>query len=556
MRDRCAGAPALASTLAILCLAPGHAGAATVTLNPGDDVRSVVDANPPGTTYRFKAGLYREVRISPKAGDIYEGEPGSILSGARLLTGWVANGATWHVGGQTQEGQVHGVCRASRPRCNRPEDLFVDGRPLLHVDALSKVTASSYFFDYDADRIHVGQDPAGKVVEVSTTRIAFAPAADGVTIKGLVIEKYAIPAQMGAVGGQRPRSGWVIEGNTIRWNHGTGVKVGADSVLRNNRIHHNGQQGFSGGARNIRIEGNEVAYNLWNGTDPSWEGGGGKVALADGYVARNNWVHHNAGRGLWTDIDNRNVLYQYNTVVDNALDGIAHEISYSARIESNIIARNGLAFDVWLWGSGILIQNASDVEVTGNHVEVAAAGGNGIGVVEQSRGSGMLGPWVSRNVRVHGNVVVHKGSRGRSGAGQDHGAAELFSEESGLRFDRNSYHVPHVGRDHFAWNGTTLTFPRFRSAGQEAGGRIDTAIWTAPPGPQLTLQADPATVSGGQGAVLTFEGLLAQRCTADWKRDGSVSGMAIVTPTATRDYGLTCIGEGGSAEASVTVWVR
>jgi hypothetical protein len=280
------GIAGFVAMLSVMCLAARHSGAPAVAINPGDNIQSVVDAHPAGTTYRFRAGIYREVSVRPKAGDVYEGEPETVLSGARLLTGWIADGATWFVTGQTQQGQVHGVCQPSHPRCNRPEDVFVDGQPLLHVDALSLVTTSSYYFDYDADRIYIGQDPTGKMVEVSTTRTAFAPVAEGVSVRGLVIEKYAIPAQMGAVGGQRPRPGWVIEENEIRWNHGTGVRVGDDTVLRNNSIHHNGQQGFAGRGGGILVEGNEVAYNLWNGTSPTWEGGGGKVTRSEGYIAR------------------------------------------------------------------------------------------------------------------------------------------------------------------------------------------------------------------------------------------------------------------------------
>jgi hypothetical protein len=542
--------------LALSCFGAGNSGAAGVIINPGDDIQSIVDASPAGTTYKFRAGIYREISVRPKPGDIYEGEPGTILSGARLLTGWVADGAGWYVAAQTQEGRIHGVCQASHPRCNRPENVFVNGRPLLHVDTLSKVSASSYFFDYEADQIYIGQDPTGQVVEASATPIAFAPAADKVTVRGFVIEKYAIPAQMGAVGGQSPRAGWVIEENIIRWNHGTGVRLGDDSVLRNNKILHNGQQGFSGRGRNIRVEGNEVAYNLWNGTNPSWEGGGAKIVRSVAYLARNNWVHHNAGRGLWTDIDNVDTVYEYNTVTDNSQDGLAHEISYSARISDNIAARNGDSFDVWLWGSNILIQNSSNVEVAGNYVEVAASGGNGIGIIEQSRGSGMLGPWVSRDVRVQGNVVVHKGRAGRNGAVEDHGNEQFFSETWGLRFDGNTYHTPAAGRALFAWDKSALSLPGFRSAGQEATSVIDTAVSSSPPVPRARLHAEPPVIMAGQSSALTFESLLVTRCTADWKNSDWVSGQITVSPMETTDYSLTCHGEGGSVEATATVTVR
>ena len=66
------------------------------------------------------------------------------------------------VGGQTQGGVVHGLCRPEAPRCGNPEELFVDGERLRHVDSLAEVAQDTWFFDYDADRIHIGTDPTGR----------------------------------------------------------------------------------------------------------------------------------------------------------------------------------------------------------------------------------------------------------------------------------------------------------------------------------------------------------------------------------------------------------
>ena len=66
-------------------------------------------------------------------------------------------------------------------------------------------------------------------------------------------------------------------------------------------------------------------------------------------MVRNNYVHDNFGNGLWTDTDNVNTLYEGNTTTNNYLDGILHEVSYSATIRNNIskdnaaMATNGLS---------------------------------------------------------------------------------------------------------------------------------------------------------------------------------------------------------------------
>jgi hypothetical protein len=537
---------------------------AQVTLNPGDNVQAIVNANPAGTTYVFNPGVYRMQSISPKAGDVYIGQPGALLTGAKLLASWTQSGATWFVGGQTQQGQVHPgqECIASRPRCNRPEDLFIDGLPLIHVASLAEVNAGSYFFDYTADRIYIGQDPAGKTIEVSTTRVAFAPTADNVTVRGFVVEKYAIPAQCGAIGDQFPRVGWLIENNEVRWNHGVGVMVGGNSILRNNYIHHNGQMGFGGGGfqgngNNIRIEGNEVSHNLWNGTNPHWEGGGSKIAHSTGLIVRNNYIHHNAGPGLWTDIDNIDTLYEYNTTTDNNNEGIVHEISYAAVIRNNIATRNGQALRGWLWGSSILVSGSPNVEVHNNYVGVASIGGvdreQGIGVIEQARGSGAFGPHESRNVNIHDNDIVYLTANGISGAVTDTGNAAFFTPTWNIRFDRNRYHATSTSRQVLEWQGRK-TLTQAQAAGQEVGGTIDTNLISAPL-PSVSLTATPSNISAGQQSTLAFDGLLAKNCTAPWKSGRWVSGSVVVAPTVTTAYTLSCEGEGGTVNRSVTVTV-
>jgi Right handed beta helix region len=540
--------------IALLFVTLFATSAGAVTLNPGDNVQAVVNANPAGTTYEFNPGVYRMQVISPKTGDSFIGRPGAILNGSRVLSGWRQQGATWFVGGQTQQGQIHGECIATRPRCNRPEQVFVDGAPLIHVASLAEVNSGSFFFDYPADRIYIGQDPAGKTIETTVTDLAIRPTADNVTVRGLIVEKYANPAQFGAIGGQFARPGWLIENNELRWNNATGVRITANSTLRNNFIHHNGQNGFvADGGTGIRIEGNEVAHNTWNGTDNYWEGGGSKVANSDGAVIRNNYVHHNAGSGLWTDINNINTLYEYNTITDNKDEGIQHEISYAAVIRNNISVRNGFGSRDWFWGWQILVQNSPNVEVHNNYVLNIHPLGEGIGVVESDRGSGTFGPYQSRNANIHDNDIVFPNANGVNGAATDTGNPDFNTSVWNIRFDRNRYHATTTSRQVFHWQGDK-TLAQAQAAGQEVGGTIDTNLIAAP-ATIVNLTDTPSQINAGEQSTLAFEGLLAKNCTAPWKQGNWVSGSVVVSPTTTTTYTLTCDGEGGPVTRNVTVTV-
>ena len=67
---------------------PTQTVVAPVTLEPGDDIQAIVDRNRAGTRYVLAPGVYREQAVVPKSGDIFEGEPGAVLSGARILEGF------------------------------------------------------------------------------------------------------------------------------------------------------------------------------------------------------------------------------------------------------------------------------------------------------------------------------------------------------------------------------------------------------------------------------------------------------------------------------------
>ena len=395
------------------------------------------------------------------------GEAGTVLSGARLLTGFVQQGSVWVVGGQTQQGHVHGVCQAAYPRCDRPEELFVDDTRMRHVASASAVGPGTWFFDYAVDRIYLGTSPTARRVEASVTDVAFTGRASGVTIEGLTIEKYASPAQSGAIAGAEG-PGWTIQNNVLRWNHGAGVLLGPSMRVLNNELLANGQLGVVGGdyQSGIVIEGNEIAYNNEAAFDPGWEGGGTKFWATTNLIVRNNYVHHNYGPGLWADYDNYGLIYEGNTVEDNAWAGIFHEISYAAVIRNNRVRRNGfLDPRGWFWRAGILIVASPDVEIAGNTVEDNA---NGIVGIQQDRGTGGRGPYLIRNLWVHDNII--RMQEGQTGLVTDTGDTALFTSRNN-RFDRNTYFLGRNPR-YFVWFGNR-TEAEWRHFGNDTSGSFN-----------------------------------------------------------------------------------
>ena len=460
-----------------------------IEIFPEDDINSIVDNNPEGTTFIIKAGIHRMQEIWPKNGNTFWGEAGAILNGGKVLTEFGQEGGLYYAPDQTQEGQTHGdpgVCPEGWERCDRPEDLFFDDVPLRHVTSLDDVEQGKYFFDYDADRIYFADNPTGHTVETSVTTWAFISSGNNITIKNLIVEKYASQTDWGTLGVGGEATNWIIEGCEIRLNHGAGIVVGGESTVRGNYLHHNGHVGVNaGGGANILIESNEISYNNFTRVSMGWGGAATKFYVADNLQVIGNYVHHNIGHGLWTDIGNTNTLYEGNYVWWNLGDGIKHEISHNVIIRNNDVRYNGLINDVWLWGSQILIQTSNDAEVYDNVIFIDADIGNGIGIMHTERTQPPWGPFDGKNNYIHHNEITHLGLYGGSGIVDDSGDADYDSDgefdwacgsEANNLFDYNSYHHNGIDDKFQLCETYSLTFEQFQAAGHELNGTMDSNV--------------------------------------------------------------------------------
>ena len=441
------------------------AGPPTLTVTPDEDLVALVAANPPGTTFVLTAGVHRGHAIEPLEGQVFLGRPGAILSGAVVVTSFTERDGIWFAEGQEAEERFHGQCESDRPRCGYPEELFVDDMVLEHVGSVSAVGPGRWFFDHDRNTVYLGDDPTGRVVELSILPYAFHGDVDNVTIEGLVIEKYAVLAQEGAIDSRRDRddliggSDWAIAHNTVRWNHGVGIAATTGAVVTDNRVYENGQLGVAAKGAGVTFERNEIYGNNTAGFSSGWEAGGSKFAFTSGLVVRDNFVHDNIGVGLWTDIDNIDTRFEGNRVIGNDRMGIFHEISYDAVITDNEVRSNGFGFDAWLWGAGIAVSTSVNVEIYGNVVEGNA---DGIVAIEQDRSDApaSYGPLSLTNLAVYENVIT--GNGGWSGIGQDVGSNDVFTSANN-RFYDNAFDQEGT---HFFWLNDPRTYEEWVGFGQ------------------------------------------------------------------------------------------
>jgi Right handed beta helix region len=426
------------ATVGITGCSPAALSQQTIILKPGQDLETIAAHAPEGTRFQLEPGIYRQQTIRPKNRQEFIGQEGAILSGAMVLASWTNDSGLWVHKGLPGPLRFHGECEDGGQLCQFREDLFIENGLYDRVASLDELGPGKWFY---ADRTaYLVDDPRGLLVELGVTPRAFGGDAVGIVLDDLIVEKYASDAQEGAIFADNGR-GWRLSDVTARWNHGAGLSFGPETRVEGGSFSHNGQIGIAGsGGGDSRIEGVEIAFNNYAGYAADWEAGGTKFWATTGLVVRASCVHRNDGPGLWTDNDNIRTMYERNKVFLNAQEGIKHEISYDAIIRDNIVAANGRSKDDWLWGSQILVQNSSRVQVYGNLVEVAAEFGNGIGIIHQDRGIGAHGPWHAVRNDVRDNTIVHLGSHGQNGIVMDTDDAWFWTEADN-EFDRNTYIV-------------------------------------------------------------------------------------------------------------------
>ncbi len=440
-----------------------------IVVNPGDNVASIVAAAPAGSTFHLTSGVYRMQQIVPQTGDTFIGDSGADLTGATVLTNFSNVGGLWVTPFTGTAGQQNGSCLSSSPACIYPEDLFFDNVPVQRVASLSALVAGTWYLDYVGGKVYVFNPPAGHTVELSMSRSAFRGSATNVTIQNLIVEKYAVPAQMGAIGDQNPGTGWKVINTQARLNHGAGIRVVDSGLIQDCTASNNGQEGISANGAGIIISSNTISNNNYAGFDPGWEAGGLKTASTTNLLVSGNTANANNGPGLWADINSSNTIYSNNIVTNNTGEGIKYEISYGATITGNTVSTNGSSLYAWLWGAQILIQNSSNVTVTNNTVIVGPSFGNGIGIVYQNRGTGTQGPYNSENNTVQNNTVTYQGTQGQSGFAADYN--QLTAVAWPNTFNNDVYHVSNITTPHWTWN-QNYTFSQFQQAGHDQQGSI------------------------------------------------------------------------------------
>jgi nitrous oxidase accessory protein NosD len=491
----------LAVGLALLLLVAHRASAATP--DECQDLQGLIDATPSGGRLHVPACIYRQSVTIDRPMHLIA-EPGTTIVGADLWTRWDGRISVDRV----PEFVEHGRCEADRPGCLRPDRVILDGMILERVEA--DPGAGQYALDGER-RVVLGEDPAGREVEVVVRREWVRIASSDVTLEGFAMRHAASPAQFGALQVEQGVSRFVLRDCDAGYASGAVVSIADanDSVIEGCDIHHGGQLGVHISGDEVNGRGNIVRDTIIRdnntaGFDAEWEAGGLKATRQRDLVLTGNTVRDNRGPGLWCDIDCFSIEIVDNLVRDNTHAGIFFEISEGALIAENRVWSNGWAKPDWGWGAGILVSSAGGAEVRDNVVAWNAAG---ISVVSQDREDA---PASITGIRVEDNLIVGENGRILLGWMQDW-PGQLFDESAGNIGQGNRYWVPGATQSsaRFEWAGDVRGLDGFTATPGEEGAEYLTpeeatealAAAGAPVPPAPPPPADPIDAPPGPFAL-------------------------------------------------------
>lgn len=191
--------------------------------------------------------------------------------------------------------------------------------------------------------------------------------------------------------------------------------------------------------------------------NPLNEGGAFKISNSSGIEISGQEVDHNAGPGIWLDIDDVNVAVYNNNVHHNTHSGIFFEISRGkSLIYSNKVWENGYDItidgkvypydsrgDEFGWPAAILCSSSKEIEIFGN---VVAWNRVGVGFIYQGNRPNRQVP--ASQHYIHDNTIIGGIGRYLVTWNQDGTGGTLFSSNTN-RGNSNDY---------FSENGDAINF--------------------------------------------------------------------------------------------------
>ncbi len=368
----------------------GKADAAGSSLEQPTTLESAIAKVVTGDAIVLRGGTYRTGGLRLNQGitmQPYRDER-PVVKGTEVATEWVAqpNGlwrAAWH---RFFPAKPADWWRRDRQAKLTPlhvfnnDMLFVDGELLSSVGGEHEVTEKTYFIDYELGNVYIGQNPEGKLVEITAHDSALVRTIDdvhgkkndrkGPTLRGIMFTQYAYRAL--EVEGTEPQKhmpesefgkevvGTVLENLTISYcSRVAGYFRGDKLVIRNCLVSDCGTEGiYVINSADVLLEKNIITRTNSAEKITGYFASSVKI-FNQSYrtVCRDNLVIDNPyASGIWYDVGNIDGVV-VNNWIERTNDGFFFEISKGAICAGNVFVN---------CNKGIRILNSSNVQVYQN----------------------------------------------------------------------------------------------------------------------------------------------------------------------------------------------
>jgi hypothetical protein len=373
----------------------------------------------------------------------------------------------------------------SYPMASAPDMVFVDGTALRQVAARADVVPGTFYVDTGANRLFIGNNPAGRTVEASTLIDALAfKNSPRSQLLGIGVRRFATPiSKKAAVRGYSDDV--MFENNWFVDNALVGLSViGRSARVEHNTMQRNGQLGFHAHyADGLLLAGNVIGGNNVEHFVAAQSAGGAKITASRQVVVEANRVEDNLGNGVWIDVSAMYVKVLYNYLARNDRNGVMYELSAFGLIASNIAVDND--------ENGVYVLESNDVQVWNNTL---LRNKRDIFVLEGSRTNQDLSypghdnrfpvpnpevPWSIQRVTIRNNVLSDVNTGGTGLLVVDDSTHQRTAEQMQVTADYDAYHRSKATAPKFVsvWSRwpagklTSTTFAGFvNSTGQEAHG--------------------------------------------------------------------------------------
>jgi hypothetical protein len=274
---------------------------------------------------------------------------------------------------------AHGDIDSSpqEPAVGDPQAVWINGQELYQVAKLADISATSFYYDWDARVMYLGTNPSGKTTEIAIRPTAMVLGGSNIgtrSIRGIGFKRFASNEYSNLtnaavyVGG---KSVVVFESTVFRENSGKGLSFSnpqPGSYVRGSIFASNGFNGaHANGSKNqaerndLVLEGNVFYKNNKNGYGYGCtvSCGSAQIKMANmiGYTFRDNLmldVVTDIAVGVWCDT----YCYEgktYNNLLVNSGD-IFYELNDGGFIASNVIV-NSKSFGLNVASSNVRIYN-------------------------------------------------------------------------------------------------------------------------------------------------------------------------------------------------------